>query len=88
MCVDAWTCLWNQLKCTESNLCIDRRLACDGKKDCADGEDEQNCGELYRSHLVFVFLSPSLSVRPDKGQSSELMCLQVARSPGCRFVDL
>ena len=44
MLTDGWTCLWNQMKCTESNHCIDRKLACDGKRDCIDGEDEYLCG--------------------------------------------
>ena len=84
-CVVEWTCLWNQLKCTESNLCIDRSLACDGKEDCADGEDEQNCG-LYRSHLVFMCLSSSLSLS-DQTKVNELMCLPVARSLGCNSIN-
>lgn len=37
-------CLPNEFRCT--NSCIDNIKRCDKKKDCENGEDEDNCGEF------------------------------------------
>jgi len=39
----------------ESGECIDERRRCDGRRDCADSTDEENCGnyihyQLWRDH--------------------------------------
>ena len=33
------------MKCSRSNGCIYNRNLCDGVRHCADGEDEDDCGE-------------------------------------------
>lgn len=39
-------CQEGYLACGDGN-CIERGLFCNGEKDCADGSDENSCGELY-----------------------------------------
>ncbi|KAL1466046.1 hypothetical protein MTO96_042975 [Rhipicephalus appendiculatus] len=36
-------CLANDFKCAGSNMCIPAALLCDGKADCSDKSDEENC---------------------------------------------
>jgi len=54
LCSGEWTCLWNQFKCSSSNLCIDRKLACDGIRNCPDGDDEKHCGTCDSNHFLPV----------------------------------
>lgn len=40
-------CQEGYLACGDGN-CIERGLFCNGEKDCADGSDENSCGEYFR----------------------------------------
>ncbi len=37
----------DEFMCDVDGRCIDARLVCDGTKQCADGQDEQNCNGMY-----------------------------------------
>ena len=42
--------------CKSSNYCIDNSQKCDGRNDCKNGEDEQNCNRgLYHDANSFFF---------------------------------
>ena len=38
-----------KFSCSTSTLCFARSAQCDGVSDCADGEDELQCGEMHTS---------------------------------------
>lgn len=41
------TCTEEEFKCGSTQLCIEKTKLCNGRKDCPNGEDEeQNCGKL------------------------------------------
>jgi len=45
----------NLFSCSKSDKCISRSLICDGNNDCANNEDEQDCGdEANRDRFVCV----------------------------------
>ncbi|ENN83472.1 hypothetical protein YQE_00170, partial [Dendroctonus ponderosae] len=48
------SCKLDEFLCDEGCNCIDKSLRCDGTRQCAAGEDEQNCNE---SHLASICAS-------------------------------
>lgn len=41
--VDSMDLVYFQMSCLDENGCISPEMICDGKFDCADESDEQNC---------------------------------------------
>jgi len=51
-----------EIKCAGSNTCVQSFLACNGIRDCPDGEDEQNCPFLSCTHDHTLCADQSLCV--------------------------
>lgn len=64
------TCSPDQFQCKASMHCISKLWVCDEDPDCADGSDEANCGELWKTHLT-INHSTSLIFQL-KGEESDL----------------
>ena len=63
------------LACGDSN-CIERGLFCNGEKDCADGSDENSCGEcdiswcsIFKVQQVFISLKRAFNTSINLSQS-------------------
>ena len=38
------------VKCRDNGSCIHSDMICNGRNDCMDGSDEENCGMFYAIH--------------------------------------
>lgn len=38
-----YECLKTEFRCYDNSSCVDERLLCDGRRDCQDNSDEENC---------------------------------------------
>ena len=59
------TCPENEFLCKDGR-CLDPRRRCNGQRDCADGDDEENCGKSHFSPLfpktIFCLTQDSLTL--------------------------
>lgn len=61
-CLDSQTSSWNDFICKDGTL-VGKEAICDGKRDCADGFDEENCGECFIMIILLWKLRFILSER-------------------------
>lgn len=45
------TCAENHFKCHNPPFCIQKEWRCDQDADCADGSDEEGCGNFFFCHI-------------------------------------
>ena len=45
-------CDWDEFQCLKGYKCINKQFVCDGRWDCRDGSDEDNCPESHHIHNI------------------------------------
>ncbi|XP_023987148.1 very low-density lipoprotein receptor-like [Physeter macrocephalus] len=76
-------CTRSSVPCRDGRECISRGYLCDGKQDCGDGSDEENCSRFCNRAGVFQCLDGNKCIEEKYHCDGARQCLDGSDELGC-----